>query len=80
MTVEAIKVAIEQLKEPERRELADWIEQFEEQAWDAGMELDLSSAVASITWSRRSIGKSMTAISLPCERASALGNNILDLA
>lgn len=43
MTVEAIKAAIEQLKEPERRELADWIEQLEEQAWEAEMEQDLSS-------------------------------------
>jgi predicted nuclease of restriction endonuclease-like (RecB) superfamily len=43
MTVEATKVAIKHLKEPERRELADWIEQFEEQAWDAEMEQDLSS-------------------------------------
>jgi DNA-binding FadR family transcriptional regulator len=42
MTVEATKVAIKHLKEPERRELADWIEQFEEQAWDAEMEHDLS--------------------------------------
>ena len=35
MTVEAIKAAIEQLAEPERRKLADWFEQLEEQAWDA---------------------------------------------
>ena len=42
MTVEAIKAAIEQLAEPERRELADWFEQFEEQAWDAEMQQDLS--------------------------------------
>jgi hypothetical protein len=43
MTVEAIKAAIEQLTEPERRKLADWFEQLEEQAWDAEMEQDLSS-------------------------------------
>jgi hypothetical protein len=42
MTVEAIKAAIEQLAEPERRELADSFEQLEEQAWDAEMEQDLS--------------------------------------
>jgi hypothetical protein len=42
MTVEAIKAAIEQLAEPERRELADWFEQLEEQAWDAEMEHDFS--------------------------------------
>jgi hypothetical protein len=42
MTVEAIKAAIEQLGEPERRELADWFEQLEEQAWDAEMEQDFS--------------------------------------
>jgi phytoene dehydrogenase-like protein len=42
MSVEAIKAAIEQLAEPERRELADWFEQLEEQAWDAEMQQDLS--------------------------------------
>jgi hypothetical protein len=42
MTVEAIKAAIGQLTEPERRELADWLEQLEEQAWDAEMEQDFS--------------------------------------
>ncbi len=42
MTVEVIKAAIEQLTQPERRELADWFEQLEEQAWDAEMERDLS--------------------------------------
>jgi hypothetical protein len=42
MTVEAIKAAIEQLAEPERRELADWFEQLEEQAWDTEMQQDLS--------------------------------------
>ncbi|MGA2609055.1 MAG: hypothetical protein ABSH01_16560 [Terriglobia bacterium] len=40
--MEAIKAAIEQLTEPERRKLADWFEQVEEQAWDAEMEEDLS--------------------------------------
>lgn len=43
MTVEAIKAAIKQLTEPERRELADWFEQLEEQAWEAEMEQDLSA-------------------------------------
>ena len=42
MTVEAIKAAIEQLTEPERRELADWFMELEEQAWDAEMERDFS--------------------------------------
>jgi hypothetical protein len=42
MTVEAIKVAIEQLSTPERRELADWFEQIEEVAWDAEMEQDFA--------------------------------------
>jgi thiamine pyrophosphate-dependent acetolactate synthase large subunit-like protein len=42
MAVEAIKAAIEQLTEAERRELADWLEQLEEEAWDAEMEQDLS--------------------------------------
>jgi hypothetical protein len=42
MTVQAIKAAIEQLTEPERRELADWFEQLEEEAWDAEMEQDFA--------------------------------------
>jgi hypothetical protein len=42
MTVEAIKAAIEQLTERERRELADWFEQLDEAAWDAEMEQDFS--------------------------------------
>ena len=42
MTVEAIKAAIEQLSEPERRKLADWFAELEEQAWDAEMERDFS--------------------------------------
>jgi len=42
MSVEAIKAAIERLAEPERRELAEWFEQLEEQAWDAEMQQDLS--------------------------------------
>jgi hypothetical protein len=42
MTVEAIKAAIEQLSEPERRKLADWFNEIEEQAWDAEMKRDFS--------------------------------------
>ena len=42
MTVEAIKAAIEQLPEPERRELADWFAELEEEAWDAEIEKDFS--------------------------------------
>jgi len=42
MTVEAIKAAIEQLTEPERRKLSEWLEELEEQAWDAQMERDFS--------------------------------------
>ena len=42
MTVQAIKAAIEQLTESERRELAEWFEQLEEATWDAEMEKDLS--------------------------------------
>jgi len=42
MTVEAIKTAIEQLTEAERRRLADWIAELEEGAWDAEMVRDLS--------------------------------------
>ena len=43
MTVEAIKAAIEQLPERERRKLADWFAELEEQAWDAEMERDFSA-------------------------------------
>ena len=42
MTVEAIKAAIEELTEPERRELADWIEQLEAESWDAEMKQDFA--------------------------------------
>jgi hypothetical protein len=42
MSVEAIKAAIGQLTEPERRELADWFAQLEEDAWNAEMEQDFS--------------------------------------
>ena len=42
MTVEAIKAAIEDLPEPERRKLAEWLEELGEQAWDAEMERDFS--------------------------------------
>ncbi len=42
MTVQAIKTAIEQLTGPERRELAGWFEQLEEEAWDAEMEQDFA--------------------------------------
>jgi hypothetical protein len=42
MTVEAIKAAIAELTEPERRKLADWFDELEEEAWDAEMERDFS--------------------------------------
>ncbi len=42
MTVEEIKAAIEQLSEPERRKLADWLEEIGAAAWDAEMERDFS--------------------------------------
>ncbi|MCL5669785.1 MAG: hypothetical protein M1423_00555 [Acidobacteria bacterium] len=42
MDVKTIKAAIEQLSEPERRALADWFQELEEQAWDAEMERDFS--------------------------------------
>ena len=42
MTVEAIKAAIGELTEPERRELANWFDDLEEEAWDAEMERDFS--------------------------------------
>ena len=42
MTVQAIKAAIEQLTERERRELADWFEELEEEAWDTQMGHDFA--------------------------------------
>ena len=42
MTVEAIKQEISHLSEPERKELVDWIEELEEQAWDQEMERDFA--------------------------------------
>ena len=42
MTVEALKVEIGHLSEQERKELFDWLEELEEEAWDREMERDLS--------------------------------------
>jgi hypothetical protein len=42
MTVEAIRAAIGDLNEQERRELADWFGQLEADSWDAEMEQDLA--------------------------------------
>lgn len=42
MTLEAIKEAIQQLPEQERRALTGWIEEMEEAAWDAEIERDFA--------------------------------------
>jgi hypothetical protein len=42
MTVEALKDEIGHLSEPERKELLDWLEEQEEEAWDREMEHDFS--------------------------------------
>ena len=42
MNLEAIKDAIVHLSEPERRNLADWFDELEEDAWDRQMEQDSS--------------------------------------
>ena len=42
MTVEAIKDAIVHLSDQERRQLADWLEEMEEEAWDREMERDFA--------------------------------------
>lgn len=42
MTVEAIKEEIAHLSEQERRQLFDWLEELEEQAWDKEMEQDFA--------------------------------------
>lgn len=43
MTVDAIKDAIAQLPEQERKQLAAWFEEMEEQAWDRQMVQDFAS-------------------------------------
>jgi hypothetical protein len=42
MTVEAIKDAIVHLNEQERKQIADWIEEMEESAWDQQMRQDFA--------------------------------------
>jgi len=42
MTVEAIKDAITHLSEEERKQLADWFDELEEEAWDRQMEQDFA--------------------------------------
>ena len=42
MTVENIKEAIVQLSESDRKQLADWLEELEEEEWDRQMEEDFS--------------------------------------
>jgi len=42
MSVEAIKQAIVHLSESERKQLANWFEELEEEAWDKEMERDFS--------------------------------------
>jgi hypothetical protein len=42
MDVETIKAAIETLSKPERRALVEWLQELEDRAWDAEMELDFS--------------------------------------
>jgi hypothetical protein len=42
MTMEAIKDAITHLSEQERKQLADWFEELDEQAWDRQMEQDFA--------------------------------------
>jgi hypothetical protein len=43
MNVEAIKAVIEQLPKPDRRRLADWLDDSEERAWDTEIERDFSA-------------------------------------
>jgi len=42
MTVEPIKDAIAHLSQQERKQLADWFEELEEEAWDRQMEQDFA--------------------------------------
>ncbi|MGD1095965.1 MAG: hypothetical protein ABSB35_28730 [Bryobacteraceae bacterium] len=43
MTIEAIKDAIVHLSESERKQLADWLEELQEVAWDQQMERDFAT-------------------------------------
>ena len=40
MTVEAIKHALEELSDPDRYEVAHWLEAMQERSWDCQMERD----------------------------------------
>jgi hypothetical protein len=42
MTVEAIKDAIVHLSEEQRKQLADWFDELEEEAWDRQMDQDFA--------------------------------------
>jgi len=42
MTVEKIKEAIVHLSESDRKQLADWMEELEEEEWDRKMDADFS--------------------------------------
>lgn len=42
MTVEAIKQEIGHLSEEQRKQLLDWLEELEDEAWDREMERDFS--------------------------------------
>jgi hypothetical protein len=42
MTVEKIKEAIVHLSESDRKQLAEWLEELEEEEWDRQMEKDFS--------------------------------------
>ena len=42
MTVEAIKAAIQELDEAERRSLAEWLDELEERTWDEEIARDFS--------------------------------------
>jgi hypothetical protein len=42
MSVEAIQAAIKELSTADRRRLADWIEDLDEQAWDEEIEKDFA--------------------------------------
>ena len=43
MTVEAIKDAIAHLSEEERKQVADWFDELDEEAWDREMEQDFAN-------------------------------------
>lgn len=50
MSLEPIKEAIRDLSDSDRRQLAEWITEVNEQAWDAEIERDFGAGGAGEAW------------------------------